>query len=91
MNIIQWLEAEKGRSAAMAAHFGRTPAAISQWKTNGVPVHLMRAVSSFTGGAVTLDELVPGRPIKHRPAGNVREIAQLTAGQPIPEDQKEAA
>lgn len=59
MDLTTWLEAEKGRSAALAAHFNRTPAAISQWKTNGVPLSLMKAVRDFTDGHVTLDELVP--------------------------------
>ena len=59
MNITSWLEAEKGRGAALAAHFGKTPAAISQWKSNGVPLDLMKAVRDFTSGAVTLEEMVP--------------------------------
>jgi len=59
MNLTKWLEAEKGRSAALADHFGVSPAAVSQWKTNGVPLRNMKAVCDFTGGAVTLDELVP--------------------------------
>src|SRR5260221_3865559 len=49
MDLIEWLGAEKGRGVAMAAHFKRTPAAVSQWKTNGVPVDLMKAVRDFTG------------------------------------------
>lgn len=59
MDLTSWLEAEKGRSAALASHFGKTPAAVSQWKKNGVPVDLMKAVRDFTGGAVTLEEMVP--------------------------------
>jgi hypothetical protein len=59
MNFTDWLEAEKGRSAALAQHFGKTPGAVSQWKTNGVPLNLMKAVRDFTGGAVTLDAMVP--------------------------------
>jgi hypothetical protein len=59
MNLTEWLEAEKGRSAALANHFGKTPGAVSQWKTNGVPLNLMKAVRDFTGGAVTLDAMVP--------------------------------
>lgn len=59
MDFVTWIEAEKGRATALAAHLKRTPAAISQWKQNGVPVDLMKAVRDFTGGAVSLDEMVP--------------------------------
>lgn len=59
MNLTAWLEAENGRAAAMAEHFGKTPAAISQWKINGVPVKLMKEVRDLTGGAVSLEEMVP--------------------------------
>lgn len=59
MNLTTWLEAEKGRSAALANHFGVSPAAVSQWKGNGVPLANMKAVRDFTGGAVTLEEMVP--------------------------------
>lgn len=59
MHFNQWLEAAKGRSAALAAHIDRDRSAISQWKTNGVPVDLMKAVRDFTGGEVTLEEMVP--------------------------------
>lgn len=62
MKLSTWLEAEKGRAAAMAAHFGKTRAAISQWKTDGVPLAHMKAVREFTGGAVTLEEMVPESP-----------------------------
>lgn len=69
MNITDWLEAEKGRAAALAAHFGRTPAAISQWKTNGVPLDFMKSVRDFTGGVVTLEEMVPeAQPMTDRTA-----------------------
>jgi len=59
MDLATWLEAEPGRSASLAQHFGVTPAAVSQWKANGVPLQRMKAVRDFTGGAVTLDEMVP--------------------------------
>ncbi len=70
MNLTTWLEAEKGRSAALAAHFGVTAAAVSQWKTNGVPLANMKAVRDFTRNAVTLDEMVPEKlkPPQRRPA-----------------------
>lgn len=60
MDLTTWLEQEKGRAASLAAHLDRTPAAVSQWKTNGVPLALMKAVRDFTGNAVTLEEMVPG-------------------------------
>jgi DNA-binding transcriptional regulator YdaS (Cro superfamily) len=59
MDLNTWLAAEKGRAAALAKHLGRSPAAISQWRVNGVPVDLMKAVREFTGGEVTLEEMVP--------------------------------
>lgn len=60
MNLTQWLEEEKGRSAALANHFGVKPSAVSQWKTNGVPLAHMKAVREFTRGKVGLEEMVPG-------------------------------
>lgn len=59
MDLATWLELEPGRAASLAAHFDVTPAAVSQWKTNGVPVSRMKAVRDFTQGVVTLDEMVP--------------------------------
>lgn len=59
MDLITWLKAERGRSEALALHIGVTPAAVSQWKTNGVPVGQMKTVRDFTDGAVTLEEMVP--------------------------------
>jgi DNA-binding transcriptional regulator YdaS (Cro superfamily) len=59
MDLTTWLESEKGRAAALAAHFNVTPAAVSQWKKNGVPLDNMKAVRDFTGGVVTLEEMVP--------------------------------
>lgn len=59
MTLTQWLAAEKGRASAMAAHFNVSSAAVSQWKTNGVPLANMKAVREFTDGSVTLEEMVP--------------------------------
>lgn len=61
MDLTTWLEAEKGRLAALAAHFDVTPSAVSQWKKNGVPVANMKAVRDFTGGSVSLEEMVPAK------------------------------
>ena len=57
MDLTEWLDAP-GRVTAMAKHFGLTHSAVSQWKTNGVPLRHMRAVSDFTSGEVPLDSLV---------------------------------
>lgn len=73
MNLTSWLAAEKGRSAALAAHFGVSPAAVSQWRKNGVPLVHMKAVREFTAGAVTLEEMVPEP--THRLAEEVRDAA----------------
>lgn len=61
MNLIEWLDADdgRGRLTALAAHFGLTQGAVSQWRGNGVPLNRMRAVREFTGGAVTLEEMIP--------------------------------
>ena len=59
MNIKSWLEEEKGRAMALSRHFGVTPSAVSQWKQNGVPRRLMRDVLAFTGGGVSLNDMVP--------------------------------
>jgi hypothetical protein len=59
MNFSQWVAAEPGRAAKVAAHFGVGAAAISQWKRDGVPLGRMKAVRDFSGGEVTLEEMVP--------------------------------
>jgi len=59
MTFSDWLKAETGRAAALAAHFGVTPSAVSQWRVNGVPTANMKAVRDFTDGAVTLDDMLP--------------------------------
>lgn len=64
MDLTKWLKDETGRAAALAKHIGVSPAAVSQWKTNGVPLAHMKAVRDFTGGEVTLDEMVPEPVVK---------------------------
>ena len=59
MDLATWLDAERGRSTRIALHFGLTLPAITQWRTNGVPVGRMKAVRDFTEGAVTLEEMIP--------------------------------
>lgn len=57
----------------MAAHFNVSPAAVSQWKTNGVPLANMKAVRDYTCGEVTLEEMVPDA--RHPVADEVRDAA----------------
>ena len=57
MDLNTWLNEERGRMSAMAAHFGVTVSAVSQWRGNGVPLLHMQAVHEFTGGVVTLADM----------------------------------
>lgn len=59
MDLSTWLDADRGRLTAMAAHFGLTQSAVSQWRVNGVPLLRMKAVREFTGHQVTLEDMVP--------------------------------
>lgn len=59
MDLNEWLDRERGRMSAMAAHFRVTVSAISQWRSSGVPVDRMKAVRDYTGNEVTLEEMVP--------------------------------
>lgn len=61
MNLKAWLEAERGRSKALADRLGVTPGRISQMAEDGVPPKFMFAVRDFTKGKVTLESLVKGR------------------------------
>lgn len=60
MKLSSWLDGDRGRLTALAAHFRLTPSAVSQWRTNGVPPARMKAVRDFTDGEVTLDDMLPG-------------------------------
>ena len=61
MNLRTWLEAERGRHAALAAHLGLTPGRITQMADDGVPMKYLITVRDFTGGAVTLEEMAEQR------------------------------
>ncbi len=58
MKFADWLDEEPGRTIAVAAHFGVTPSAVSQWRS-GVPLHRIKAVRDLTGGAVSIEDMVP--------------------------------
>ena len=79
MNLIQWLDAEKGRLTALAAHFGLTQGAVSQWRANGVPPQRMKAVREFTQGAVTLEEMLPDWPSPCIDVAAVKEARRAAA------------
>lgn len=59
MNLNEWLDKEVGRTRNLAAHLKRSASAVSQWRTNGVPIDLMKSVRDFTDGEVTLEEMIP--------------------------------
>ena len=59
MKLNEWLDAVEGRTNAVAAHFGVTKSAVSQWRGRGVPVDNMKSLRDFTDGEVTLEELIP--------------------------------
>ena len=58
MTLSDWLDADRGRLTALAAHFNLTQSAVSQWRSNGVPPKRMKAVRDFTGGAVSLEDML---------------------------------
>ena len=63
MNLKTWLEAERGRSKALADRLVLSPGRITQMADDGVPAKYMLIVRDFTKGKVTLETLV-----KHRVA-----------------------
>lgn len=42
----------------MAAHFGVGKAAVSLWRKDGPPVEELRRIVEWTGGAVTVEEML---------------------------------
>jgi len=62
MKTLQtWLDEERGRSAALAAHLGVSRSRVSQMTTDGVPPKFMFAIRDFTEGSVPLESLVAAR------------------------------
>ena len=58
VSFSDWLDAEHGRATRVAAHFKVTRSAVSQWRTNGIPVGYILDLHALIGGAVPLDALV---------------------------------
>lgn len=61
MDLKNWLDAERGRSKALAAHLKVSRSRISQMADNGVPPKYMLCLREFTKGEVTLEEMVQAR------------------------------
>lgn len=61
MTLKHWLEQERGRSKALAAHLDLTPGRVSQMADDGVPAKYMLSVRDFTNGEVALETLVRER------------------------------
>jgi hypothetical protein len=65
MELRTWLDAERGRTTALATHLDVTRARVSQMAAHGVPTKFMLVVREFTNSAVTIEEMVVAR---HRTA-----------------------
>lgn len=61
MQLKPWLDGERGRYTALAAHLGVSVGRVSQMAEDGVPPKFMFAVRDFTTGAVSLEDLVSAR------------------------------
>ena len=59
MKFTDWLDEERGRTKQVADHFGITQGAVSQWRADGVPLARMREVRDLSGGAVSLEDMLP--------------------------------
>ena len=61
MKLKAWLDEERGRYTALANHLGISVGRASQIADDGVPPKFMLSVRDFTGGMVSLEELVEAR------------------------------
>ncbi|MDN8612759.1 hypothetical protein [Variovorax ginsengisoli] len=62
MKLSDWLDAEKGRTKAVADHFGVSLGAVTQWR-EGVPRERMRDLHAFTDAAVSYEDMLPAQPV----------------------------
>lgn len=74
MNLKDWLSAERGRSAALAAHLRVSRGRVSQMADEGVPKPHLLAVRDFTRGVVSLEELLAQGGVR-RPPPAAQEVA----------------
>ena len=63
MKLPDWLNAERGRKSALAAHLSVPPSFVIKMATGIKPIPLDHcpAIQDFTGGAVTCEELRPDK------------------------------
>ena len=61
MNLKQWLDQERGRHTALAAHLNVSVGRVSQMRAGGVPDKYKFAVRDFTSGVVSLESMVEAR------------------------------
>ena len=59
MKFSEWLDQKEGRTTEVARYFKRTTSAVSQWRTNGVPRRLMRAMREYSKGRVSYEGMLP--------------------------------
>ena len=60
MELHTWLEQPEnsGKAAWLADQLGRSRTAVSLWRTEGVPMPLMRRVSELTAGVVSVEAML---------------------------------
>lgn len=68
MTFSEWIESKRGRLSEVAEHFDVSLSAVTQWKTNGVPIDRMFAVRELSGGVVSIDDMVASKSAPGSPA-----------------------
>lgn len=58
MDLKTWAKQERGRATLLAKHFNVSSGAISQWLKASPPRSRLIAIRDFTGGAVSVEEMV---------------------------------
>lgn len=58
MRLKEWLDSERGRYGALAAHLGLTLSRVSQIARDGVPKSYLLRIRDFTDGAVSIEEML---------------------------------
>lgn len=78
MELLNYVKAQRGRSAKLAAEVGVKPVMVSQWASGKKPVPIARcaALEKATGGAVTRQELRPNDFHHHWPELRLETQAQ---------------